>query len=553
MALCDWHRQTRNMNDTTPLGPANGAGDGGPGTGGAQNSAQNNSAPNSGPNQPFGAGFFAWLRGLGLVRGGDRWFAGVAGGIAAKANIDPIIVRGVFVVLAVLGGPGILLYLAGWLLLPDVTGKIHLEEVFRGRAGTAAIVVGIVVVGLLVVVPFIFGVLTPWKWGVWGMWDDFGLPRWRTVNLQVLVWIAVLAGIALLISRVALNRGRKVRAEQQFAPAASMPADSASSNSEAHGAPGAPGASSFPTPDPQAPGAAPTWADDPAAKATAWGEDVGKQADAWSARYAERYDAHKLGAAHTVLSIALALLAAGGGALWAWSLSVNSSLVITAALIAAVATLAVSLIIAGVRGKHTGWVGFLAFCGAVAIAFTSIFPTGSQFQLFGNLTVTPDASGAVLIAGNSDIELASLDRTDARQDLTVWHVAGNSRVELPSSHPVVVKVFVLAGNIEAPTGVDGEQRKTSGPFLTRTIRTHPEATNASMVSIYLIAGNVRVDDLPDSTLAAAGAKARADLEAEARADAEEAARENASDRAELQQELRDLQDEMAKLQKELAS
>lgn len=555
------------MNETTPQDPAT--------PGGQQ-----------GTNQPFGAGFFTWLRGLGMVRGSDRWFAGVAGGIAAKANIDPIIVRGVFVVLAVLGGPGILLYLAGWLLLPDFTGKIHLEEVVRGRAGTAAIIV-IVAVGLLVVVPFVFGVLTPWNWGVWGMWDGFGFPGWMTVTLQVLVWIAVLVGIALLVSRVALNHGRKVRAEQPFAPPAQAAptapaapaAQAAPAASTPHAAfaasaaPTEPTAPSYAIPDTPAPGASPTWSTDPSAKANewsknfseqanawgnsvgekaaAWGEDVGKQADEWSARYAEHYDAHKLGAAHTVLSIALALLTAGGGALWAWGSGATTSFVVTVSLVAAVATLAVSLIVAGLRGKHTGWVGFLAFCGAVAIAFTSIFPTGSQFQLFGNLTVTPGPPGAVLVAGNSDIELGSLDQTTSRQDLTVWHVAGTSRVELPAHHPVIVKVFVLAGNIEAPTGIDGAQRKSAGPFLTRTIDTHPEARNASTVSIYLIAGNVRVDEVPESALSAYDT--RREAEADARANAEEAARERAAERAELEQELRDLQDEVADLQKELAS
>src|SRR5690554_3031070 len=96
-----------------------------------QTRSMNEHTSTSGANQaPFGAGFFAWLRQLGISRDTDRWFAGVAGGIARRSGIDPIIVRGIFVVLALLGGPGILLYLAGWLLLPDQGGRIHLEEVF---------------------------------------------------------------------------------------------------------------------------------------------------------------------------------------------------------------------------------------------------------------------------------------------------------------------------------------------------------------------------------------------------------------------------------------
>jgi phage shock protein PspC (stress-responsive transcriptional regulator) len=49
----------------------------------------------------------------------DRMLAGVAAGIARYFDIDVTIVRIVFAVLAVVGGAGVPLYLAGWLLIPD--------------------------------------------------------------------------------------------------------------------------------------------------------------------------------------------------------------------------------------------------------------------------------------------------------------------------------------------------------------------------------------------------------------------------------------------------
>jgi phage shock protein PspC (stress-responsive transcriptional regulator) len=49
----------------------------------------------------------------------DRMIAGVAGGVAERLDVDPFIVRAAFVVLAVAGGSGVLLYLLGWLLLPE--------------------------------------------------------------------------------------------------------------------------------------------------------------------------------------------------------------------------------------------------------------------------------------------------------------------------------------------------------------------------------------------------------------------------------------------------
>jgi phage shock protein PspC (stress-responsive transcriptional regulator) len=50
------------------------------------------------------------------VRG--RMLTGVAAGVADYFGVDPTIVRIVLAVLAV-AGPGVPLYLAGWLLIPD--------------------------------------------------------------------------------------------------------------------------------------------------------------------------------------------------------------------------------------------------------------------------------------------------------------------------------------------------------------------------------------------------------------------------------------------------
>ncbi len=48
----------------------------------------------------------------------DKMIAGVCGGIAEVLDIDPTVVRLVFVLLALLGGHGILLYLILWLIMP---------------------------------------------------------------------------------------------------------------------------------------------------------------------------------------------------------------------------------------------------------------------------------------------------------------------------------------------------------------------------------------------------------------------------------------------------
>ncbi|WP_159081378.1 PspC domain-containing protein [Nocardioides sediminis] len=61
------------------------------------------------------------MRDLGRLRRSvhDRHVAGVAGGLARHLDIDPIIVRVALVVLVFFGGSGLLLYAAGWLLVPE--------------------------------------------------------------------------------------------------------------------------------------------------------------------------------------------------------------------------------------------------------------------------------------------------------------------------------------------------------------------------------------------------------------------------------------------------
>jgi phage shock protein PspC (stress-responsive transcriptional regulator) len=49
----------------------------------------------------------------------DKMLAGVCGGIARHFGVDPVLVRIATVVLATMGGAGIVAYAAAWLLVPD--------------------------------------------------------------------------------------------------------------------------------------------------------------------------------------------------------------------------------------------------------------------------------------------------------------------------------------------------------------------------------------------------------------------------------------------------
>lgn len=142
---------------------------------------------------PQGNRFFSWIRGTGIQRQ-PGWLGGVAAGIAVRLGIDPIIVRGIAVVIAVLGGPALLLYGAAWLLLPHTNDRIHAEELGRGRFDPALI--GIGVLALLSMLPLTqgFWYAGAFYWGDLSWAASLGRVLWTAVILTAIVlfviWIA---------------------------------------------------------------------------------------------------------------------------------------------------------------------------------------------------------------------------------------------------------------------------------------------------------------------------------------------------------------------------
>lgn len=79
----------------------------------------------------------------------DRMIAGVCGGLGRYLGVDPVLLRVAFVVLAIAGGSGILIYILGAILIPEEKpgeqlGPVHARSGASGRilAGTALIAVG---------------------------------------------------------------------------------------------------------------------------------------------------------------------------------------------------------------------------------------------------------------------------------------------------------------------------------------------------------------------------------------------------------------------------
>ena len=53
-----------------------------------------------------------------LYRSKNKWLTGVCGGIAEYLNLDPIIIRVLWVIFSLLYGVGVLAYIVAWLLIP---------------------------------------------------------------------------------------------------------------------------------------------------------------------------------------------------------------------------------------------------------------------------------------------------------------------------------------------------------------------------------------------------------------------------------------------------
>ena len=112
----------------------------------------------------------------------DRKIAGVAGGLGRHLNIDPTLLRVLFVVLVFFGGAGLLLYGAAWLIIPEEGSDEAAISTSPSTRNTVLIVVGVLAALLL----------------IGDSWGGFGFP-WP------------LAIIALVVVLFMVNRDRPAR------------------------------------------------------------------------------------------------------------------------------------------------------------------------------------------------------------------------------------------------------------------------------------------------------------------------------------------------------
>jgi phage shock protein PspC (stress-responsive transcriptional regulator) len=502
-----------------PPAPANDAGTGesaDAAAGAAPHTAQD--GPHAGyhlPPQPGNAGyqvppqtgsgqrsFFEWVRSLGLVRGPDRWVGGVASGVAHRWDIDPILVRGLFVLLFFLGGIGVLLYGVAWALLPEPDGRIHVQEAGRGvwTAGmTGALVVTII------------GLFNP-AFSVFGYdGNPFGGFLWAVL------WIGLVVGFVMwLVNR---NRNDAGSPRMQYSAPNGEPMNQQPTGAPVPGpvpgpehGPGHPGmhrseavtqpiypsrqAGSYPpraaaqgtyppgpysqgpnSPGPMPPGPVPPGLFPPG----------GQRAAAQRPARPVRYTPGPTGAQVALITGSALLVGAGLMALHVGNVLSLGGFPIAVALAAAMVVLGIGIVILGARGRGAGIISFFA---VAAVVMSVLYGAGvaTVNSVMANSTTwrpsitDPASEGYTVAAGRGTLDLSYLGQAEpaGRTVVPVQVAAGNMTIVVPDNVPVEVRSQLAFSSVEA-VGLNGAADQDFGPEQRRNFTLNDDASGNRIV------------------------------------------------------------------------
>jgi len=439
------------------------------------------STPPAPPAQPFpetprsgSDGFFDALRRIGVVRTHDRWVGGVAGGVALRFGIDPLLVRGIFGVTALFGGAGMIVYGLAWALLPEQSdGRIHLQETIRGRFDAAL---------LGAIVLFVVGVGRGDGTFGWGYGQGLG---W----ISGVLWFAAIATVAGLVITSANQRGSR------------RPPTPPTGPWQGGGAPAGPGAPT-PTAAPPAPAPRATYPSAPAGAPVsgyaagsrgaygpptpgtqgAYGGYAGARGGYAGPPMTGYYPpavplpprppakprvrgpgASAIGAVVGLTLVALAVLLVLDRVRDGLDLSVG----LTAAGIGIVLA-GLGIMIAGLRGRSSGTLGFLAIVGIVlavpAAGFTEatwsstvtgprVFVTDSAWQ---PTTTSQARAGMSAAVGDLTVDLTKIPAGSGEVRVPVSLGVGDMTITVPRDIAVSAEVQIGAGEID--WAIDGSQQ-----------------------------------------------------------------------------------------------
>jgi phage shock protein PspC (stress-responsive transcriptional regulator) len=425
-------------------------------------------------------GFFTWVRSLGVVRGGDRWIGGVASGTASRIGLDPILVRGLFVVLA-LFGVGLLLYGLAWAFLPEPDGRIHAEEALRGTWTTGT-------TGALTAI--ILGAGPSLWWADDGWFGGFFF--WP------LFWVA---GVGFLIywlstrSRNGVSAGSTGgKSAGTVYPAGTYPAPSGfGSAGPGSTGPGSTGSA------PAGPGPAyptPAYPARPSYPAQPGSGGYGGAPDR-AARPGTMHRRTSPGGAEVALVLGAVLLTAGIILTLDYTGVMNVGSPVGVALAGAAVVNGLAIVVLGAMGRSSGVLGLTAVVVVVSAA-----ATGSGIGSYANVVVAnqadwapdstqPATGGYALAAGDGELDLRYLsDAGRSSVEVPVTVAASDMTILVPNDIPVLVRTDMLAGNVAIN---DGDSVTESGSIWRSSERKlNGTGTDPLVVHVKGFASNVLV-------------------------------------------------------------
>lgn len=444
-------------------------------------SFQQYGGPQPGPQGGSTHRFFDSLRGSGLMRTNERWIAGVAGGVAHRFDLDPTLVRCVWVVLSLFAGVGLVLYGLAWALLPEESdGRIHLEEALSGRfnAGLAG-AIGMTIIGMST---FGSGFIPNWyvhEAGTAGI----------AAALWPLFWLGLIVLAIVFLIRSAQNRSanrKAARGPRGPQPWQTYPAGAARAPGSRPGSQAGPAgqAGGF------APAAGSTSAWDsstPGSGAPAFNQPAGGQS--WQSRSYRQYPSYQQppvpvrparprrpgpGSSLSLAVLGLGLLTAAG----VWYATVTHHLGLLQGQFILIGTLVALLgagiVVSGLRRRHGGWMTVLGwpvlFVVAIpALATASIVPTSLARMPFESLRNATTATSSTVtwqeltasassgsVTRNKDIgdltlDLRGMPATEASKLSTITtHLdVGTLRIKTDTDQRVEVRADVDMGAIDS--------------------------------------------------------------------------------------------------------
>ena len=485
------------------------------GTGGSQHRSQTGPQPGPGPSyQQYGGPrsgrqgdstrrFFDSLRGSGLMRTNERWIAGVAGGVAYRFGLDPVLVRCVWVVLSIFAGVGLVLYGVAWALLPEESdGRIHLEEALSGRfnAGLAG-AIGTTIVGMSTLGN---GLIPSWYINLWGL-PGIAAPVWS------LFWLGLTVLAVIFAVRLVQNR----RGVRNTAPA---PQGHQPWQTTQHGAEQSPGNHPGDQIGQAAPGAFPSATGSPSASDSSAFSPADSGAPAfnrpangpsWQNRSYRQHPPYQPapmparpprphrpgpGASTSLAILGLGLLTGAG--IWYATATHRVGLLQGQFILIGVlvALLGAGIFISGLRRRHGGWMTVLGwpalFIMAIpALATASVVPSSLAHMPFKDLTdsatfasstvtwkeLASSASGGSVTrskdVGDLTLDLRGMPVEEAGRLSTITaHLdVGTLRIKTDTNQRVTVKTDVDMGTIESRVSrawtVNGKQMGTDDENL----------------------------------------------------------------------------------------